>query len=138
MNETTTQRKARWMRRIPFGSPDEPCPFCLRIHEPTPLPRNEYAIGILDASPRAPGHALIVPVQHVADYFDLPDRAQAALFELAPSVRAWQHRKYQPTGWTLRINVGVSAGQTVPHVHLHILPAYGNVPHDPFKHQERP
>ena len=112
------------------------CPFCVRMDEPSDLPRNDHAVSILDAFPRAPGHILIVPVCHVGDYFKLRPRVQAAIFELAPAVRAWQKQRYRPTGWTLRINAGLSAGQSVEHAHMHVLPSYGDDPYDSFKHQE--
>lgn len=118
----------------PPGADD--CPFCVRIYESSDLPRNEHAVSILDAFPRAPGHVLIVPVRHIGDYFALQPQVQAAIFELAPAVRVWQQQRYKPTGWALRINVGVPAGQSVKHVHMHVLPSYGDHPHDSFKHQE--
>lgn len=114
----------------------EECPFCVRIEAPSDLPRNEHAVSILDAFPRAPGHVLIVPARHVGDYFALRPHVQAAIFELAPAVRAWQKQRHKPTGWTLRINAGLSAGQSVNHVHMHVLPSYGDDPYDSFKHQE--
>lgn len=109
------------------------CPFCERIDEYSDLPRNEYAASILDAFPRALGHVLIVPLEHVSDYFDLQPHVQAAIFSLAPEVREWQEQRHHPTGWTIRINAGLSAGQSVAHAHMHVLPSYGDAPHDSFK-----
>lgn len=118
------------------GNSESPCPFCVRMRQASDLPRNDLAAAVVDAFPRAPGHILIVPFQHVADYFELSSTVQASLWELVPKVHAWQKERFSPSGWTVRINSGSSAGQSIFHVHLHVLPSYGDVQRDPFKHQE--
>jgi diadenosine tetraphosphate (Ap4A) HIT family hydrolase len=60
---------------------------------------------IRDAFPRARGHLLVVPVMHVADYFDLPDGVKAELWALVESARSYLLALYKPGGWTVRINV---------------------------------
>ncbi|RRD43128.1 HIT family protein [Buchananella hordeovulneris] len=121
--------------RNALGRPGS-CPFCERVGRTGELPRNDLAASVLDAFPRAPGHVLIVPLVHESDYFELPAETQEAMFSLLPEVRNWQQRCYRPTGWTIRINVGLSAGQSVAHVHMHVLPSYGHSPHDAFKYEE--
>lgn len=115
---------------------DEPyCPFCERVNEPTDLPRNRFGAVIYDAHPRARGHLLVVPYVHVADYFDLRPDVQAGLWDLVTQAHDYQLARLGPDGWTVRINVGTAAGQTIPHVHVHVLDSYGSKPSDPFKHQ---
>jgi diadenosine tetraphosphate (Ap4A) HIT family hydrolase len=61
---------------------------------------------------------------HVADYFDLPDGVKAELWALVESARSYLLALYKPGGWTVRVNVGRLAGQTVDHAHIHIVPHY--------------
>jgi diadenosine tetraphosphate (Ap4A) HIT family hydrolase len=61
---------------------------------------------------------------HVADYFDLPDGVKGELWTLVESARSYVLALYEPGGWTVRINVGRLAGQTVHHAHIHIVPHY--------------
>jgi diadenosine tetraphosphate (Ap4A) HIT family hydrolase len=61
---------------------------------------------------------------HVADYFDLPDGVKWELWTLVESARTYLLALYKPGGWTVRINVGGIAGQTVHHAHIHIVPHY--------------
>jgi diadenosine tetraphosphate (Ap4A) HIT family hydrolase len=106
------------------GSGGDACPFCDRLAEPSDLPRSERAAVIRNAFPRARGHLLVVPVMHVADYFDVPGEVKAELWTLVESARAYLLALYKPAGWTVRINVGRLAGQTVHHAHIHVVPHY--------------
>jgi diadenosine tetraphosphate (Ap4A) HIT family hydrolase len=81
----------------------------------------------LDKYPVSPGHRLIVPKRHVASLFELAPEEYSELFtiarELATSDRS------APDGWNLGVNVGPAAGQTVMHVHVHLVPRMlGDVP----------
>ena len=106
------------------GEGGDTCPFCDRVTERSDLPRSECAAVIRDAFPRARGHLLVVPVMHVADYFDLPDGVKAELWALVESARSYLLAQYQPGARTVRINVGRLVGQTVHHAHIHIVPHY--------------
>jgi superfamily II DNA or RNA helicase/diadenosine tetraphosphate (Ap4A) HIT family hydrolase len=82
-----------------------------------------------DAFPVSPGHTLIVPRRHVASWFDLIEIERVALFDAADAVRAILARDHAIDGWNLGVNVGRAAGQTVEHVHLHLIPRYhGDIP----------
>ncbi len=99
----------------------EPCPFC--AGDPGVL-RNALAYVLFDRHPVTPGHCLIIPVRHVADYFATTPPERQAMLELADEARALLERDFSPRGYNLGINVGAVAGQTVPHVHLHLIPRY--------------
>jgi diadenosine tetraphosphate (Ap4A) HIT family hydrolase len=86
--------------------------------------RNGLAFALYDTSPVSPGHALIIPVRHVADYFDTSAEEREAMMALAMEIRKLLERSRHPDGYNLGINVGESAGQTVFHVHLHLIPRY--------------
>ena len=102
------------------------CPFC----QPTELlHENHLAYVIRDKFPVNPGHLLILPRRHVADWFETTPAERIALFELADTAKAWLDHEFHPDGYNLGINVGEAAGQTIFHVHLHLIPRYrGDVP----------
>lgn len=97
------------------------CPFC---DVPAALLRNDLAYAVYDKNPVNPGHVLIVPFRHVASYFDTTPDEKRALFDLLEEAKALIDRMYTPTGYNIGINVGETAGQTITHVHLHLIPRY--------------
>ncbi len=97
------------------------CPFCGA--EGVVL-GNELAYARYDRYPVTPGHLLIIPRRHVADFFDVTDAERAALWDLAGQAHALLQRERNPDGFNIGINVGAAAGQTVFHVHMHLIPRY--------------
>lgn len=97
------------------------CPFC---PPKGALLENELAYVIRDRFPASPGHLLILPRRHVADWFETTEQERLALFALADAAKAWLDREYRPDGFNLGVNVGEVAGQTIFHVHLHLIPRY--------------
>ena len=104
------------------------CPFCT-VPPTRVVAANMHGMVIRDGFPVSPGHTLIVSRRHVASFFDLLDAERAALVELLARAREDLDREFQPAGCNIGINDGVSAGQTVPHVHIHLIPRYaGDLP----------
>ncbi|MBI1735743.1 MAG: HIT family protein [Candidatus Rokubacteria bacterium] len=105
------------------------CPFCER---PAALvAENAFAIAFPDAFPLTRGHTLVVPRRHVGDIAELSEQERTALWELVEPVRQALGLAYQPDGFNLGMNVGAAAGQTVAHVHLHVIPRYRGDMADP-------
>jgi diadenosine tetraphosphate (Ap4A) HIT family hydrolase len=105
-----------------------PCPFCTLPAERV-ADRNELAVSIRDAYPVALGHTLVIPTRHVVSFFELDATEQAAMLELLRRARQRLQQEFAPDGYTIGINDGPAAGQTVPHVHLHLIPRrVGDVP----------
>ena len=105
------------------------CPFCNPEAERELLAESATAYAILDKFPVNEGHALIIPKRHVADYFHLTFKEQSACWFMVDFVKLVLQEKYCPDGFNIGINVGEHAGQTVPHVHIHLIPRYsGDVP----------
>lgn len=102
----------------------EGCPFCQRIDKKSELPVSPLAAVIEDAYPRVVGHLLIVPRQHIYNYFAVSIETKREMWTLLDEAQQHLASLYHPAGWTIRINVGEVAGQTVPHAHLHLLPRY--------------
>lgn len=97
------------------------CPFCSAgdvVH------RNRLAYVCFDKYPANPGHCLIIPFRHVADFFATTEAEREAMFALADYAKQMLDQDFKPGGFNLGINVGEVAGQTVPHVHLHLIPRY--------------
>ena len=93
---------------------------------------NALAFATLDQSPVSEGHTLIVPRRHVSDVFDLTAEEEAACFTLARDVRdRLTAGPRPPDGYNLGVNVGVAGGQSVMHVHFHLLPRYAGDVADP-------
>ena len=90
---------------------------------------NALAFAVRDNYPVSPGHTLVVPRREVATWFEATTEEQAAIFELVDEVRNALDREYQPDGYNIGINVGEAAGQTVFHLHVHVIPRYeGDMP----------
>lgn len=97
------------------------CPFCSL--PPTRIVRaNDLALVVRDAYPVAPGHTLIIPRRHAGSFFELRDAEQQAMLDLLRLAQAELQDEFAPDGYTVGINDGAAAGQTVPHVHLHLIP----------------
>jgi len=79
---------------------------------------------ILDLGPATKGHALILPKQHAANIYELPDETAAAVMVLAKKMAKVMKDKLQCDGLNLVQNNGEAAGQTVNHFHLHMIPRY--------------
>ncbi len=77
-----------------------------------------------DTYPVNPGHALVVPYRHVANYFDATDAEKKELWQLVDRAKAVIDKKHAPDSYNIGINVGAVAGQSIPHTHIHIMPRY--------------
>jgi len=106
------------------------CPFCglepERILEETPLVRT-----ILDAYPVSPGHTLVITRRHVPDLFEVTVAEREAIWEAVWRARDRLTAEHTPTGFNVGVNIGAAAGQTVPHVHVHLIPRYSGDVADP-------
>ncbi len=109
----------------------EDCPFCQRIRSGEFLASSELAVVLADGFPLNLGHALVVPRRHLAGSFDLSPDEQVALWKLVSETQRALHRDHAPDGSNLGVNVGVAAGQTVAHVHVHLIPRYDGDVEDP-------
>jgi ATP adenylyltransferase len=100
------------------------CVFCRLDADRAILAESELAFAIYDKFPVNPGHALIIPKRHTANYFDLSVEEQQALFALLNEVKQQLVEIHSPDAFNVGINVGEAAGQTVGHVHIHLIPRY--------------
>ena len=103
------------------------CPFCDAKCDF--IAENLYAFSIPDRYPVSTGHSLVIPKDHVSSIFDLSADSYRGCFDLLREVRTAIKELFEPAGFNVGINCGISAGQTMPHAHIHISPRYtGDVP----------
>ncbi len=100
------------------------CPFCHIGPDRNIIHENDWCTAIYDIYPVSPGHALIIPKIHCSNYFDLNAAEQHACWETVNTVKEIISNHYQPDGFNIGINIGESAGQTIGHVHIHLIPRY--------------
>jgi diadenosine tetraphosphate (Ap4A) HIT family hydrolase len=104
------------------------CPFC-SLPASRVLGQNEYAVWIRDGFPVSPGHSLVIPKRHVRSFFETSSEEKRALFDLLDAAKAAAQDELHPDGYNIGINDGASAGQTVPHLHVHLIPRFdGDLP----------
>ena len=104
------------------------CPFCT-LDESRIISQDDLIIAFYDGFPVNPGHTLIIPRRHVANYFDLTDQEKTALWSMADYCKNIIDSRFSPDGYNIGINIGAAAGQSVPHVHLHLIPRFtGDTP----------
>jgi diadenosine tetraphosphate (Ap4A) HIT family hydrolase len=92
---------------------------------------NDAAYARLDSNSLAPGHVIVVPRRHVADFFDMSPDEQSAVLALLNEARRIIQAKHQPDGYNIGVNVGKAAGQNRMHVHVHLIPRYAGDVADP-------
>ena len=92
---------------------------------------NKLALGIFDDFPVSPGHMLFVTKRHVPTFFDTTKEEKMAIFELIERAKIMLDKKYNPDGYNIGMNCGPSAGQTVMHIHVHLIPRYKGDVEDP-------
>jgi len=100
------------------------CLFCSPSPEMELVTESATVYAILDSYPVTPGHTLIIPKQHHDDYFEMPERTKMACWFVVDRVKALLVNRFRPDGFNIGINNGTCAGQTIPHVHIHLIPRY--------------
>lgn len=106
---------------------DNNCFFCKIANGEIPsrtIYENDLFRVILDNGPATEGHALVLPKDHYANLFEIPADTAAEAMKTAQTVAAMLKEKLHADGLNLVQNNGETAGQTVHHFHMHIIPRY--------------
>ncbi len=106
------------------------CPFCNPSREEIVL-ANDLCYARYDKFPVSPGHLLLVPYRHIPTLFDATDEELAALLALVREAKTLLDGRFHPDGYNVGVNVGKAAGQTVMHLHVHVIPRYEGDVADP-------
>ncbi len=100
------------------ASNEKPCPFCSlegeNILRETPL-----AVALEDPFPVAPGHALVIPRRHVTRLGELDEKELLQIFDCVTQLQA---ERSDAHGFNVGFNQGRAAGQSIPHLHCHVIP----------------
>lgn len=108
---------------------DPHCVFCQIVTDTrkcTLLAEDPAALAFMDIHPASPGHCLVIPKAHWPTIFDIPPDEFSAVARLAMRVAAGVHAALLPSGLSLVQANGEAANQTVPHLHVHVLPRRGD------------
>ena len=106
----------------------KPCAFCT-LPSARVIDENTTTMVIRDGYPVSPGHTLLIPKRHTGSFFDLSEQERADLLALLDRAKRVLDAELQPKGYNIGINDGAAAGQTVPHLHMHLIPRFeGDLP----------
>ena len=106
------------------------CPFCTL--PPSRIERsNELSFAVFDAYPVSEGHALVIPRRHIMSVSDLTESEMLEIWRLLQVMRDLISATSAPDGFNIGVNDGAAAGQTVGHVHFHLIPRYTDDLPDP-------
>jgi len=97
------------------------CPFCTLPPERILL-NSAHGVIIRDGFPISPGHTLVIPRRHVDSFFNLTADERVDLLGLLDQAKAGIEKEFKPDTYNIGINDGPAAGQTVPHLHIHLIP----------------
>jgi len=85
---------------------------------------NRSAFAIWDGYPVSPGHALVVTRRQITDWWEATPGERAEIFELVDTVRDKINELHHPDGFNVGFNAGIAAGQTIDHLHIHVIPRF--------------
>lgn len=105
------------------------CPFCSRKIKI--IAENDLAYAIYDKYPVSEGHILIIPKRHFSSFFDANVEERLAINDLLDQCKQILDGVSAPNGYNIGINCGEAAGQTIFHVHVHLIPRFIGDINDP-------
>ena len=101
----------------------KPCPFCV-LDPARVLAEDDLTVVYKDGFPVSPGHTVVIPKRHFPTLFDASEEEQLALLRALTNAKNILDALHNPDGYNIGINQGVAGGQSVPHLHIHVIPRY--------------
>ena len=108
----------------------KPCPFCV-LDPARILVEDELTVVYKDGFPVSPGHTVIIPRRHFATLFEASQEERIALLASLDRAKILLDQRHGPDGYNIGINQGKAGGQSVPHLHIHVIPRYLGDKEDP-------
>ena len=99
------------------------CLFC-KLDRQRILHQSPLAVVCPDSFPVSAGHCLVIPRRHIASLFDATEDEQRDMLQLLGEARNGIQKAHAPAGFNIGINDGPAAGQSIPHLHIHLIPRY--------------
>jgi diadenosine tetraphosphate (Ap4A) HIT family hydrolase len=118
------------MTIVDSAEPLPDCPFC-RLPTSRIVAADRMSVVIRDGYPISPGHSLLIPKRHVASIADATPTELRSLWSLLAETRRELDASMKPDGYNIGINDGLAAGQTVMHLHIHLVPRFAGDRSDP-------
>ena len=103
---------------------DDSCRFCTSKPGRQLIVESEFGFAAFDRHPASNGHFLVIPYRHFASYFDIQDDEREDLWTLVAKGKVVVDKEWNPDGYNIGINVGEAAGQSIHHLHIHVIPRY--------------
>lgn len=100
------------------------CFFCNSIKKNDFFLENEYAIARFDDFAVTEGHLEVIPKRHIKDWWEASLEERIAIFELIDDMKKIVDEKFNPDGYNIGMNLGEMAGQSIMHLHVHLIPRY--------------
>jgi histidine triad (HIT) family protein len=110
---------------------DQQNPFARILRNELPSFRvyeDEHTVAFMDIMPQAEGHVLVLPKEPAAELFELSEDAAAAAIRTTHKVATAVKAVLNPPGMMIAQLNGAASGQTVPHVHFHVIPRHDGIP----------
>lgn len=109
------------------------CYFCnyYKTKRPNIYLEDDRFYAVFDPAPVSKGHCQIIPKQHVDDLFELKPEDIIELYKFIVRAKKILDKKYSPEGYNIGVNCGPAAGQSIMHLHIHIIPRYAGDIKDP-------
>lgn len=105
------------------------CYFCKCLKEKKIILENDLSFTIFDGYPVNKGHMLIIPKRHIKDWWETTPDEKMAIIDLLDKAKKLIDKEYKPDGYNIGMNLGKPAGQSIMHLHVHLIPRYtGDVP----------
>lgn len=102
------------------------CFFCKSISNKDYLLENDLAIARYDDFPVNKGHLEIIPKRHIKDWWSTTAEEKIAIFNLLDEAKKIVDENFHPDAYNIGMNLGVAAGQSIMHLHIHLIPRYEN------------
>lgn len=99
------------------------CLFC-NLDPELVICENELALAVYDKFPVNPGHVLVITKRHFPSFFEAREEEIGAVYRLIKEVRSILDAKHNPDGYNVGVNIGECAGQTIWHLHFHVIPRF--------------
>lgn len=97
---------------------------CIFCNPSKVIVNGQYSYSRLDEFPVSNGHCLVIPKRHVETIWELTDEELKDLYTVMKQTDDWIFEWYHPDGMNIGMNEGEAAGQTIPHLHIHLIPRY--------------
>ena len=108
------------------------CLFCdEKFIAENAIEEDDYCYAIYDEFAVSEGHCLIIPKEHVNDFLGLRSDKRTRLIGMVNKMKKRVDKMFEPDGYNIGINMGEAAGQTIPHLHIHLIPRYEGDVDDP-------